>query len=998
MFHYYLRGVLGNARLIEGHQEAIDRILLGDYTNKNIEKLRGHDVYSLRLGDAERLLFTTIGIDGRDYLLVLDYLPTHDYHKSKFLRSGVLSRYKEKVTPASAMAEEQGFERVEPGHLAERFRGFQPEALPERRSEALDYYREKWIVLNAIQNEALSIALPAVISGAAGSGKSCVALSLLSTYASTLIEDEAGPERRLLYVTKSARLVESMRKAWRDLPIAQASGVAVEFKTYEECLLERLPQGTRLADAGAFEHWYKDHVTHEQKIAKSKGARYVAIDAEVLFEEFRICSGFNEKDYLQLGEHQSLIEKSRRAEVFAALKAYQEAVIDANFCVVEEGFELYDLVVVDETQDLSHAQIQHLASLARERRIAFFMDNHQRLYDRRSVRPYLFDVLNIDDSHHVRLKSTYRCPPKVIAAANDVLQLKHQLVQGLGDKQDITQVESQLEKMSSLGAVHVIDEDSLIQSDWLKRCAKGAQLAIVTAPEHVERARAVLNTPLVFTPDQIKGLEYDVVLAWNLYDADVFKAMRARFQEVKDKKQPSHRAKAGDADERFIPYLNQLFTSYTRAQLRLIICEKAHRDVEPLLEKLRRHHQALPGATEEVLQSPPDAWEDEMEKQVLEGHVALAKRIFTMKLGGTEEAFDNLLEARLEARKKAAEPQPAKASSIPQVDVLAASAAAAVVSRQPKDDKGLPKPSPETERKAKKKAKEEKPATTTPPVVAVVAEKNEAKSLEQRFAENLHTKFDERRLLNMLKREINLEAFLRGSSLNDNGKLISLLDFIQQDEERTNAFMRCLVNDTSLFNSELLVNIVTCTKGEGLFKKRCADFLRLRREYLALSSRERELFEYSPIHVVSKKGNIPLLKQLIGLGADLNRALSNGATPAFIAAEMGYEGVIRVLGEFGADLNQAMSNGVTPAYIAAQMGREGVIRALGEFGANFNQAMSNSVTPAYIAAQVGHEGVIRALGEFDANLNQAVNGGATPAYIAAQRGHEIGRASCRERV
>lgn len=63
---YYLRGALDDADLLDTHKAAINNLLTGDYTQKNIEKLRGHNVYRLRTGNqnAGRLLFTTTHISG----------------------------------------------------------------------------------------------------------------------------------------------------------------------------------------------------------------------------------------------------------------------------------------------------------------------------------------------------------------------------------------------------------------------------------------------------------------------------------------------------------------------------------------------------------------------------------------------------------------------------------------------------------------------------------------------------------------------------------------------------------------------------------------------------------------------------------------------------------------------------------------------------------------------------------------------------------------------
>jgi|TARA_B110000902_G_scaffold198423_1_gene225226 hypothetical protein len=74
-----------------------------------------------------------------------------------------------------------------------------------------------------------------------------------------------------------------------------------------------------------------------------------------------------------------------------------------------------------------------------------------------------------------------------------------------------------------------------------------------------------------------------------------------------------------------------------------------------------------------------------------------------------------------------------------------------------------------------------------------------------------------------------------------------------------------------------------------------------------------------------------------------------------IAAQFGHESVVRALIELGADVNKARNDGVTPLYIAAQVGHEAVVRALIEAGVNVNRAADDDVTSLYVGAQQGHE-------------------------------------------
>ena len=59
-----------------------------------------------------------------------------------------------------------------------------------------------------------------------------------------------------------------------------------------------------------------------------------------------------------------------------------------------------------------------------------------------------------------------------------------------------------------------------------------------------------------------------------------------------------------------------------------------------------------------------------------------------------------------------------------------------------------------------------------------------------------------------------------------------------------------------------------------------------------------------------------MLRALIEAGADVNKAMDNGATPLYMAAQNGHEAVVRALIEFGADVNKARDNGRTPLSVS----------------------------------------------------------------------------------
>ena len=60
----------------------------------------------------------------------------------------------------------------------------------------------------------------------------------------------------------------------------------------------------------------------------------------------------------------------------------------------------------------------------------------------------------------------------------------------------------------------------------------------------------------------------------------------------------------------------------------------------------------------------------------------------------------------------------------------------------------------------------------------------------------------------------------------------------------------------------------------------------------------------------------------------MNQATSVGATPLYIAAQLGHDGCVAVLIQAGADVRKAVKSGHTPMQIATENKREKVVTLL----------------------------------------------------------------------
>ena len=1011
---YYVSGALGSPELLATHQKSVELLLTEGYSPKDLEMLCGHHgVYSLRLNKGERLIFTTIEVKGERYLLLLDYLPTHDYHRCRYLNRQILRDYVVKEQEAAEASAGVADEELEFESVNDDVRGALQRSLAggdKSRSEgasgrAAYYYKSRLVILNPTQESSLDLRLPAIVNGVAGSGKSCVALAALAKAAVS-----HGDERPIWYVTQSRELVEEMRAQWAtrvDKDIAP-----VEFLTYREVLERQAGRelGTEVGQV-EFSLWYYQYVSQKEKIAgvthKTLAGDYP--DAIRAYQECRICSGYTKKAYCDLGRRQSRLDKGSRELVYEAYEVYKEYMaskgqIDPAFYEMPQGEESPCLLVVDEAQDLSTLALSGLHGLS-EGQILFCIDSHQRVEDDLSVGPFLKERFRISDEQCVKLDTTYRCPAKVIGAANEVIRLKYQLSGGKEDKDELPRVSGMGGDDRVLGSLYHMDEESLFKNELIKQWAKSSAFAVVTTPERVEELKSRLGTPLVFTPKTIKGLEYDMVATVGLYEKDLFKGISEHLLEVDDET-PSNRAKAGKEKSQFITPLHQIYVAYTRAKRTLIICEPSTRHTDALLGRLSDLWNKEPFSDASFSISDPEVWLQQARLQVKVGNRGLAQDIYCSKINPDRNAFHQWL-ATLDA------PQPTSfAAGSP---VASATAEAAPAIKAPSVVSQELKRTPVTpSRNRPTKPKKEIKVTPVPPT-----KKAGVLSSEQREALALYQKFDANRFATAVGLFDAAKLLIEKCIPQAQGVSISLLEFILQNEEAKKVFCHTFASDASVLTKlvPLVLNpkykphflhkglpdkalLTVCNSMHKIyFLEGCApcyaaaqygyvDTLYALKELdTAVDFNKANKEGVTPCHIAAWEGKSESLRVLVELGADVNAVNKDGVTSCHFALQKGYIHVLNMLVEqLGAEVNKFDNRGRSLFHQAAEFDYVKALRPLQKLGADINQADKQGNTPCHIAARYGHVEALRTLYELGADFNKANNNGATPFHIAAEYG------------
>jgi UvrD/REP helicase N-terminal domain len=531
-----------------------------DFRSADVKKV-GSNLYRARLDRNNRLLFSIYRYQDQAYALILEYIAQHAYDKSRFLRRNAV--IDENKIPVIA-----DVEQVE--------------------SEPLVYLNPELPTFNLLnkvlsfddaQQTVYTLPPPLIVIGSAGSGKTALTLEKM--------KDAPG---EVLYVTRSPYLVHNSRNLYYALDY-ENDAQDVNFMSFAEYLASlRVPQGREMTFRD-FNLWFARH----RAASKLK-------DPHQVFEEFQgVITGsatnaahLSREDYLGLGIRQSIFSASEREQVYDLFLKYldfmqESGYYDANI-LSHEYLSLaeprYDFVVVDEVQDLTNIQLQLiLKSLSEQRHFILCGDANQIVHpnffswsklksffykqDKRDARDAPADIIRI-------LHNNYRNSVEVTEVANRILKLKNARF-GSVDRESNYLVHSNAE---TPGAVLLLSDAASVTRELNQKTHQSTHYAVVVMhPEQKAAAKAHFQTPLVFSIQEAKGLEYDNIILYNFTSGD-----EERFWEIARDVDPDELtaseltyARARDKSDKSLEiykfHINALYVAVTRAVENIYLVE-----------------------------------------------------------------------------------------------------------------------------------------------------------------------------------------------------------------------------------------------------------------------------------------------------------------------------------------------------------------------------------------------------------------------------------------
>lgn len=412
----------------------------------------------------------------------------------------------------------------------------------EELQRALDYPWEKWTVfLHPEQREIVERNYngPARVSGSAGTGKTIVALHRAVHLA------RANGEARVLLATFSDTLAHSLQtKLKRLLGNEPRLGDRIDVASLDAL-------GLRLYQA----HVGKVSLANREVVVELiRGAskaveehkftlQFLCTEWEHVVDAWQLDSWETYRDVARLGRKTRLSESQRKTlwlifeQVRDGLNAKKlmtnAALFTALATAIGKAKNLpYDLAVVDESQDLSIAQLRFFAALGQDRSNALFFagDLGQRIFQQ----PFSWKSLGVDirgrsktlrvnyrTSHQIRMQADRLLGPEVADVDGNTEQRNDTISVFNGPPPEIKTFKSEGDESQAVGAwlaeqaaqgvlphecgIFVRSPNQLARA---KAAANAASLPFKVLDEHVETVSGHLS---VSTMHLAKGLEFRVV-------------------------------------------------------------------------------------------------------------------------------------------------------------------------------------------------------------------------------------------------------------------------------------------------------------------------------------------------------------------------------------------------------------------------------------------------------------------------------------------------------
>jgi hypothetical protein len=557
---------------VKGMKKQYDKIIKflkeDDFKSAEVKKITNSEFFRAKLDYENRLLFKFVFYEGKSYILLLEIIFNHEYEKSKFLRGVKVdeSNLKDLID----IQEIEAFEKIPMSYL--------------NHEKSYVHFLDKVISFDNTQDEILYFPAPLIIIGSAGSGKTALSLEKLKMM-----------KGNILYTSLSSYLVENATEIYFSNHFSNDSQ-EIDFLSFHEFIDSIEIPLSREITFRDFDAWftrYKSTMTIKESYK--------------IYEEFKgvLTGGVIEKnyllreDYLSLGIKQSIFTTRQREEIYNLFEKYLGFLKENNYHDInilshdylKKVDKKYDFIFIDEVQDLTNIQLfLILSTLKKHLQFVLSGDSnqivHPNFFSWSQLKSMLFKSSKKQLNILKVLQTNYRNSPQITELSNTLLKIKN-LRFGSIDKESTYLIHSISQKK---GSVNFYKDSDKLKKELNKKIQKSTKFAILVMDNSQKvEIKKYFKTPLVFSIQEAKGLEYENIILVNFITTNE-KEFRTISDgvELEDLKHDLEFSRLKDKSNKELEvykfYINSLYVAFTRAIENLYIIElnKKHKILELL--------------------------------------------------------------------------------------------------------------------------------------------------------------------------------------------------------------------------------------------------------------------------------------------------------------------------------------------------------------------------------------------------------------------------------
>lgn len=488
---------------------------------------------------------------------------------------------------------------------------------------------KRYYYLNDQQYETLKKKTPLFVAGSAGSGKSTITLRKILNLENYQKEYRIN---RVGYFTRNLFLKEDIKSKYDIFRDTKNESIA-EFYSLNDYYRKKLGVDKRkIINFELFKTFIKFSFPNIKKLKLEL--------LNIYFEIIAILEGlmsagyvdnwnrdFSQKflpleNYLNLSKNYSVLDDKQKIEVYKICKKYniwknENLYYDSNdlALICLNKIEHFDFIVIDEIQDFTEVEIFLLFSLLKNKNNMLIAgDIHQMIafnsFSFERIRNLYYGE-NIDFFESM-LSKNYRNSKLIVDLANSLADMRKEYIGNKG-------IEDYKENF-------VIEEGTLnisnINFEILKKMNR-SNAAILVSDSQDKKMLLEKGLHRIFTVEEIKGLEYEDIICFNLISKNLWAWKKIFSKTVK-------------LDQRYRKYFNLFYVGITRAIKNLVIMEEKI-DNNPLLEKIDKIFNLNNKNDNTVNKIIGDKLESTKEEWYIEG-----KKLYKLdKIEEAQEAFIN---------------------------------------------------------------------------------------------------------------------------------------------------------------------------------------------------------------------------------------------------------------------------------------------------------------------------------------------------------------------